>query len=66
MTQAFKLFALWLHGLGIGILAAFLSILLSSPPMPRLIGHDCQNSGGDLWAMEESDFPACRQIERNQ
>lgn len=26
-------------------------------PMPRLIGINCLGSGGDLWAMEESDFP---------
>lgn len=34
-------------------------------PTPRLIGHDCLGSGGDLWAMEESDFPTqCDSIER--
>lgn len=33
-------------------------------PIPRLIGHDCLGSGGDLWAMEESDFPTpCEEIE---
>lgn len=33
-------------------------------PMPRLIGHDCLGSGGDIWAMEESDFPTpCGTIE---
>lgn len=33
-------------------------------PMPRFIGHDCLGSGGDIWAMEESDFPTpCGVIE---
>lgn len=34
-------------------------------PMPALIGHWCAGSGGDLWAMDESDFPTpCVDIER--
>lgn len=34
-------------------------------PTPRLIGRDCLGSGGDIWAMEESDFPTqCDSIER--
>lgn len=33
-------------------------------PMARYIGHDCQGAGGDIWAMEESDFPTpCGAIE---
>jgi hypothetical protein len=50
-------------------LAALLAILIYrqlEPPVPRLIGHDC-GGGGDVWAMEESDFPTpCRMIERNE
>jgi hypothetical protein len=37
-----------------------------SPPMPKLIGHECEGSGGDLWAMDESDFPRCDMIEENR
>lgn len=37
-----------------------------SPPMPILIGHECEGSGGDLWAMDESDFPRCDMIEENR
>lgn len=34
-------------------------------PMPALIAHDCDGAGGDLWAMDESDFPTmCGAIER--
>lgn len=25
--------------------------------VPRLIGAGCAGSGGDIWAMDESDFP---------
>lgn len=48
-------------------LAALVAIQFLYPPAPtpRLIGHGCANSGGDLWAMEESDFPECEMIERN-
>lgn len=32
--------------------------------MPRLIGMNCSNAGGDIWAMEESDFPTpCKSIQ---
>jgi len=32
---------------------------------PRLIGHECYGAGGDLWAMEEDDFPTqCFDIEK--
>lgn len=34
-------------------------------PVPVLIGHGCQNGGGDLFAFEESDFPPCELIELN-
>lgn len=37
---------------------------LPADPMPRLIGVGCHGAGGDLWAMEESDFPTqCKVIE---
>lgn len=49
------------------ILSVQLVVQEALPPVPRLIAHDCEGSGGDLWAMEESDFPAgCGMIERNQ
>lgn len=33
--------------------------------VPLLIGHDCIGAGGDVWAMDESDFPtSCEEIER--
>jgi hypothetical protein len=35
-------------------------------PVPVLIGHYCAGAGGDLFAMEESDFPPCLAIERNR
>lgn len=31
---------------------------------PRLIAQGCEGAGGDLWAMDESDFPTdCENIE---
>lgn len=50
----------------LGAVAAVAVVHATMPPVPRLIGHYCQDSGGDLWAMEESDFPHCEMIERNQ
>lgn len=36
-----------------------------SQPVPRLIAQGCLEAGGDLWAMEEDDFPTlCQHIER--
>lgn len=49
----------------LGAAAAVALIHATLPPVPRLIGHHCQDSGGDLFAMEESDFPHCEMIERN-
>lgn len=57
-------------------LAAFLlgqlSVLDPAPSAPshtvapKWIGHDCEGAGGDVWAMELSDFPTtCKEIERN-
>jgi hypothetical protein len=49
------------------ILSAQLAISQALPPVPRLIAHDCEGAGGDLWAMEESDFPnGCGMIEENR
>lgn len=51
------------------IIGAFIGGLLVAsiqPPTPRLIGHECHGSGGDLWAMEESDFPPCDAIEKSR
>ena len=32
---------------------------------PRLIAQGCEGAGGDLWAMDKSDFPTqCEHIER--
>lgn len=59
-----------LAGLGAGVLLAnALGLGLASGasgyPVPRLIGQGCLGSGGDLWAMDESDFPLpCERIER--
>ena len=54
--------------LGIGwssLIVFFLAIIttgvglgLETEPYPRLIGRGCVGAGGDLWAMEESDFPS--------
>lgn len=42
-----------------------LSVLEDRRPIPALIAHDCIGAGGDLWAMEESDFPTqCDSVER--
>lgn len=31
---------------------------------PRLIGHNCQGAGGDVWAADDSDFPTmCESVE---
>lgn len=47
-----------LHGLGLGM------AIHNYDTVPRLIGQGCEASGGDLWAMEESDFPTpCQRIE---
>lgn len=60
-----------LAGVGIGelVMAAILYqtqvTIEQERPTPRLVGHECLGSGGDLWAMEESDFPTqCDSIER--
>jgi len=53
-----------LIGLFIGHIIADI-YLAHERPMPRLIAQGCQGAGGDLWAMEESDFPTnCQNIER--
>lgn len=46
-------------------LALFLLIaIVANPQPPRFIGIGCEGSGGDIWAMEESDFPTnCKIIE---
>jgi hypothetical protein len=49
-----------------GALATLGLVALALPPVPRLIGHECAMTGGDIWAMEESDFPPCYAIERNK
>lgn len=60
--------------LGALAVAAFLLGQLSvledgAPPhtvAPMWIGHDCEGAGGDVWAMDLSDFPTrCKEIERN-
>lgn len=53
--------------------AAFLLLIIiifiildmgKGPVTPRLIGINCEGSGGDIWAMEKSDFPTdCQKIE---
>lgn len=50
---------------GVSCLAAGYAVRVDHWPMPRLIGHGCEMAGGDIWAMDESDFPTmCREIER--
>ena len=58
---------LFLLGWGLGglFVLAVINAAASYRPMPRLIAQGCQGSSGDLWAMEESDFPTpCEHIER--
>lgn len=37
-----------------------------SPPLPKLIGHECHGTGGDIWAMDARDFPPCDLIEESR
>ncbi len=52
----------------IGVILYAYSVIVSvvtPDPVPRLIGINCAGSGGDLWAVEESDFPTqCERIEK--
>lgn len=51
---------------GIGFMALFSPISAGRAPVPVLIAHDCPDSGGDLFAMNEDDFPyGCKAIEAN-
>jgi len=51
--------------IGISSFAIGVKSATDARPMPRLIAQGCQGAGGDLWAMEESDFPTnCQNIER--
>jgi hypothetical protein len=50
---------------GVAASLAMLALQAERAPLPRLIGHGCYGTGGDIWAMEESDFPQCERIERN-
>ncbi len=53
-------------GAAFGAILAIGAMWAALPPIPRLIGHECVGTGGDIWAMEESDFPMCYMIERNR
>lgn len=58
---------LFLLGWGLGglFVLAVMTTAANNHPTPRLIAQGCLGSGGDLWAMEESDFPTqCEHIER--
>lgn len=55
-----------LTGLIIGAAFTAATAYIMVPPIPPYIGHDCYDSGGDLFAFDESDFPACEMIERNR
>lgn len=49
----------------LGILSYAVDLSAANGPVPNLIGIGCDQSGGDLWAMEESDFPTdCDKIEK--
>lgn len=55
-----------LTGLVMGAALTATTAYVMVPPIPPLIGHDCFDSGGDLFAFDESDFPACGMIEENR
>lgn len=58
-----------MQGLACGVIGActFGIILVHNlPPVPLLIGHGCMNTNGDIFAMNEDDFPPCEDIERNK
>lgn len=59
--------ALLLIGFALGVWAGYgAASVLVMEAGPRLIGHECEGAGGDLWAAEESDFPTtCGAIERS-
>ena len=46
---------------------ALLTLALTPPcvPQPPLIGYGCEGAHGALMAYNESDFPQCAVIERN-
>lgn len=62
-----------LVGAGVGGICVLITLLTAaamqsaSParPMPVWIAHGCEGVGGDLWAMDLSDFPTtCKVYER--
>jgi hypothetical protein len=62
-----------LVGSGVGGMCVLIVLLTAaamqsaSPahPMPIWIAHGCEGAGGDLWAMDLSDFPTnCKVYER--
>ena len=62
----YKLFLLGC-AMAIMLMLAFSSRENSKAPQPTLIAHGCPDAGGDLFAMNEDDFPyGCESIERNQ
>lgn len=62
--KGWQIACMMLSALFLGRASVYL-IDLHNRPMPILIGHGCAGAGGDIWAMDESDFPTrCAQIER--
>lgn len=52
-------------GLGGLFMLAVMSHAEAQRPRPTHIAQGCLGAGGDLWAMDESDFPTqCEHIER--
>ncbi|PAL23586.1 hypothetical protein [Sphingopyxis sp. GW247-27LB] len=58
----------YLTGLAAGVAVTLLAVsIAATPPIPKFIAHECDGAGGDLFAMDSSDFPAgCGLIERNR
>lgn len=56
------------HAMALALLAALAGAGINQatqPIQPRLIAQGCLGAGGDIWAMDESDFPTdCDNIER--
>ena len=57
----------FMFGLAVAVLFVAFFNDPSSDSSPALIAHGCPDAGGDLFAMNEDDFPyGCESIERNQ
>lgn len=59
-----KLLAATTLGLAIGMLFG-IAVAQLGTTAPRLVGHDCYQTSGPIYANGEDHFPPCRSIERN-